>query len=166
MDVATLTNQLVSTDSLENWKTIAAGWDKASKSTAYAQAKPLWVKRMIEQRKLLLHPDVIQSLQHSHWVPNDAHLRMIWASILATLDEPDSKAGFKRIKVKLQQKYGYDWWEDVYWRIKHAYAAHARIKKNYGDSNPGMQMLASKTILFGSMLEDEYIAALKMIPKD
>lgn len=166
MDISGITQKLANTDSLEDWRTVASALDVASKQAAYRQAKPLWVKRMVEQRKLLLHPEVIENLRYNQWVPSDVQLRMIWASVLATLDEPNSKEGFNRIKERLRKKYGYSWWEDVYKRIKPAYAARERIKKKCAGDSQAMQMLAHKTILFGSMFEEEYISALEMIPRD
>lgn len=166
MEVTAIARQFAGIDDLDLWSEVASGLDRSQKQAAIQAAQPLWIERMVKEGKLLLHPEVIDTLSRSHWRPQDNHLQMIWASLLASRDSTDSKEYFQRIKKKLLRKYGRDWWEAVYKRVNHAYAAKARIARNIGDLGPGMHTMAKRSIFIGSIVADEYRAALEMIPKD
>ncbi|MDX7806974.1 hypothetical protein SJS53_09650, partial [Aeromonas caviae] len=101
-----------------------------------------------------------------HWVPNDLQKRMIWASVLASAEGTTSRERFKTIKTCILKKYGRDWWEDVYRRQKHAFAAKERIRKQSASNGPVVNMLIANTLLFGEAARDQVKAALSMIPKD
>ena len=124
-----ISRQLSDIDALETWKDHVQGFSRPQVAEAYERAQPLWVHRMICEDKLYLHPDVIEQLEGQNWIPNDLHKRMIWASLIASDESPNSKKRMCKIKDGLIRKHGKDWWEDVYYRLKHAYAAKERIKK-------------------------------------
>lgn len=166
VDISVMARQLASIDDLDQWAESIPMMEYASKKACFMQAQPLWIERMVTEGKLMLHPEVIETLRRNRWKPADNHLQMIWASLLGTRDSSDSREYFQRIKKKLIAKYGRDWWEEVYLRKDYAYAANARIKKNIGDMGAGMQMMARKSVFMGSIVADEYRAALEMIPKD
>jgi len=157
-----LIEKLSNIDALETWKNHVAGYPKSEVAIAYKEAQPLWVERMIANNQLLLHPEVIEQLRSQNWVPNDLQIRMIWASIIASDESRFSKKRMYRIKESILNRYGNDWWEDVYKRIKPAFAAKQRIKKM--DAGSITTQFLSNTIMGRGMLHDEYLAALKMIP--
>ena len=157
-----LIEKLSNIDALETWKKHVAGYPKSEVAIAYQKAKPLWVERMILNNRLLLHPEIIEQLRSQDWIPNDLQSRMIWASLIASDDSRFSKKRMYRIKESIQKKYGNDWWEDIYQRIKPAFAAKQRIKKM--DSGSITAQFLSNTIMGSDMLREEYLSALKMIP--
>ena len=118
---------------------------------------------MIYENKLYLHPDVIEQLERQGWIPNDLHKRMIWASLIASDESHSSKKRMYKIKNSLIRKYGKDWWEDVYSRIRYAYAAKERIKKIH--SGPAVSAFITNTLIGSEFENDKRIAALRMIPR-
>lgn len=160
-----LVKKLASIDELESWKQHCKGYSLEEKRVAFERAQSLWIARKASENTLYLHPDVIADLRGQNWMPDDLQKRMIWASVLASAEGPNSKNRFKSIKAGLLKKYGRDWWEDVYQRIKHAYAAKERIFKQTSSNGPAINMLVANTHLFGEAARDQIIAALKMVPK-
>ncbi|WP_067099043.1 hypothetical protein [Marinomonas atlantica] len=118
---------------------------------------------MICQSKLYLHPDIVKELEQTSWIPNYLHKRMIWASLIASDESQNSKKRMYRIKDSLIRKYGKDWWEDVYSRLKPVYAAKERIKRIH--SGPAVSAFIAKTYIGAEVEDDERIEALMMIPK-
>lgn len=159
-----LSRKLSDIDELETWKENVQGLPKSEVAKAYQEAIPLWVHRMISENKLFLHPDVIQQLQDQHWLPNDLHKRMIWASLIGSDESPTSKKRMYKIKESLLNRYGRDWWEDVFSRLKHVYAAKERIKKFH--SGPAIQTFISNTFIGADAANVERRKALEMIPKN
>lgn len=166
MNIKLIIDQLVHTDSLEDWAKKTADLSNHDQKIAFEAAKPRWVERMIKDGKLLLHPRVITELRSLNWIPDETHQRMIWASILASLEGENSKDDFKRIKAKLVRKHGHEWWEDVYRRVRPAYAAKERIKNLCQGKSPALNVLAQHSIFIASALHDQRCQALKMIPKE
>lgn len=150
-------------DELETWKNHIQGYSKSDVATAYKEAQPLWIHRMVSDRKLFLHPDVIEQLRNQHWQSSDLHKRMIWASLIGSDESPNSKIRMYKIKASLINKYGKDWWEDVYTRIKPVYAAKERIKKIH--SGPAISAFIGNTLIGAEAYTEEWKRALKMIPK-
>lgn len=157
-----LINKLSNIDALDTWKMHVAGYPKSEVAIAYQKAQPLWVERMIANKQLLLHPEIIGQLRSQNWIPDDLQIRMIWASIIASDESRFSKKRMYRIKKSILKRYGNDWWEDVYKRIKPAFAAKQRIKNMHSGSIT--TYFLSNTIMGRGMLHDEYFAALRMIP--
>ena len=158
-----LSKKLSKIDQLETWKDHIQGFTRSEVAHAYEEAKPLWVNRMLCEHKLYLHPDVIKQLEKQCWIPNDLQKRMIWASIIGSDESYNSKKRMYKIKDSLIKKYGREWWEDVFFRLKHVYAAKERIKKIH--SGPAVPTFISQTFLGAEIANDERLRALKMIPR-
>ena len=158
-----LANNLSLVDALESWKSYVQGYSKSEVAAAYEMAQPLWVQRMVSEQKLYLHPDVIDQLKIQNWQPNDVQKKMIWASLLGADESSDSKKRMYRIKDSLIKKYGKQWWEDVYSRIKPVYAAKERIKKIH--SGPAVSAFINNSSIGSEAASEERNRALKMIPK-
>ena len=150
-------------DELETWKNHTQGYDKSQVAKAYEEAQKLWLKRMISSQRLFLHPDVVDDIQLQGWKATDLQKRMIWASLIATDESRTSKKRMYRIKESLIKKYGEAWWEDVYSRIKPAYAAKERVMKF--NSGPAVSAFISNTFIGGEAAYVERNSALRMIPK-
>ncbi|WP_277811967.1 hypothetical protein [Chromohalobacter canadensis] len=150
-------------DELETWKNHVQGYSKSGVASAYKMAQPLWVQRMVSAQKLFLHPDIVDQLKAQNWQPNDVQKKMIWASILGSDESPESKKRMYRVKDSLIKKYGEEWWEDVYARIKPVYAAKERVKKIY--SGPAVSAFINNTFIGSEAASEERSRALKMIPK-
>ena len=151
-------------DALELWKDHVGGHEKHEIDAAYRLAEPMWVKRMIQSEKLLIHPDVAEKLEIQSWRPDDLQKRMIWASILGTDESSQRKERMYRIKDKLIKRYGRGWWEDVFKRKNSVYAARERIKKNV--DGPAMATFIANTHLGANCAADERLKALRMIPNN
>ena len=158
-----LANKLAKVDELETWNTHADGVEPSIKVEAYKIAEPMWVKRMLESGGLLVHPDVADQLRAQEYRPIDLQKRMIWASVIATDESPNSKERFYQIKEKLIKRYSRDWWEDVFQRKNHVFAAKERIKKSR--SGPMISTFVENTHLGAACAQDELVRALRMIPK-
>lgn len=163
MDTQELANTLAQIDELEAWKAHANGIEPSIKAAAYKIAEPLWVKRILDSGRLLIHPDVTEQLRIQEYKPNDLQKRMIWASVIATDESSQSKERFYKIKAKLIKRYGRDWWEDVYQRKNSVFAAKERMKKNL--AGPMVSTFSANTYLGSSCAQDERAKALSMIPK-
>lgn len=157
--------RLVGTDCLDDWASFCGGLTEKAKTAAFAEAEPLWVLRMLNEEKLLVHPDVSHELRVSGGVPTDLQRRMIWASVLASLDGQDSKTRFAEIRRKIEKKYDNSWWFDVYKRVKPAYAARMRLEKQAGQIGPAVRSFAESSIIGADALISERQAALRMIPR-
>lgn len=159
-----ISEELSRIDDLLSWSEYISEIDTSLRKEAFKLAEPLWVERMFRKGKLLLHPDISEDLKSRGWQPNDTHRKMIWASILVSLDEGDTKAKFREIKAKLIKKHGNNWWFDVYNRVKPTFAAKRRIAKKCHNLTPGLEALSTRTILGKQMIDDERNRALKMLP--
>lgn len=158
-----LANILSSIDALESWKNYVQGYSKSEVAAAYKMARPLWVQRMVSEQKLFVHPDVIEQLRSQNWQPNDVQKKMIWASLLGSDESPESKKRMYKVKDSLIKRYGREWWEDVYSRIKPVYAAKERIRKIH--SGPATSAFIYNTSIGSEAASEERDLALKMIPK-
>lgn len=165
MDTHELVRKLVDSDCLDEWSKLSEGILPEDRVYAFSQAEPLWLARMARAEKLLLHTDVLMELARTGWKPTELQRRMIWASVLASLDGPDRKERFRAIKAKLEKKYGNKGWFDIYQRVKPAYAARMRLQKQREGHGPAFNCLASKTILFGAVAQDQKDRAFSSIPK-
>lgn len=159
-----LIKKLSNIDELETWKNYVQGYSRSEVAKAYEEAQPLWTKRMVSDRKLFLHPDVMEQIKSQDWRANDLQKRMIWASLIGSDESMQSKTRMYRIKNSIIKRYGKDWWEDVYARIKPVYAAKQRIKKIH--SGPAVSMFISNTFIGSEAASDERDKALRMIPKE
>jgi hypothetical protein len=90
---------------------------------------------------------------------------MVWASVLGSADPINSKQRFYVIKKRLLNKYGRDWWEDVYKRKNNVWAAKERIRKKINSNGVAVNTLINSTHLFGNAVQSEIESALKMIPE-
>lgn len=158
-----LSRKLSDIDALETWKDHVQGFSRPQVAEAYERAQPLWVRRMICEDKLYLHPDVIEQIEGQNWIPSDLHKRMIWASLIASDESSNSKKRMYKIKDSLIRKHGKDWWEDVYSRLKHAYAAKERIKRIR--SGPAVSAFIANTFIGSEAVNEERVKALRMIPR-
>ncbi|WP_066017244.1 hypothetical protein [Endozoicomonas atrinae] len=165
MTVHEIAEELSKINNPFEWSRRLNALSSEERSDCKALAEPLWIKRMINQGLLLVHPDIASELKENQWLPSQLHRKMIWASILASIDGPDSKEQFQAIKDSIKKKYGFHWWEDVYKRVKPAYAARDRIRKNECDIGPGLAMVASKSTVVSYALYEQRSDALRMIPK-
>lgn len=164
MDTASLIDELASTDELQNWGAIAAGVPDADRKLAFELAVPLWIRRMVEEWKLLLHPNIIEQLQSQQWKPTELQAKMIWASIVCKLDDPDQKSEKARIRSFIQKRYNTEWWEDVYQRAGKVWPAWDRARKKVFSNGPAINVWAAHSTLVGQALYDEFQAALRMVP--
>tara|TARA_R100000687_G_scaffold54795_1_gene43697 strand:- start:158203 stop:158697 length:495 start_codon:yes stop_codon:yes gene_type:complete len=160
-----LVKKLAAIDELETWIQHCQGYRPEEKKVAFESAQSQWIARKVSENTLYVHPDVIADLRGQNWMPDDLQKRMIWASVLASAEGLNSKNRFKSIKAGLLKKYSRDWWEDVYQRIKPAFAAKERIFKQTSSNGAAIDMLVANTHLFGEAARDQVIAALKMVPK-
>lgn len=151
-------------DEIDRWPDEVSRLNIINKREVFDAAQSLWIERMLKENKLLIHPEVANQLVKQGFIANDLQMKMIWASVLASADGSDSKERFRVIKDRLIKKYGRDWWEDTYRRVKPAYAARERIKKIHKSNGPAMRVLIRKTHLFSDVHSGEVKAALKMIP--
>lgn len=158
-----LAKVLSNNDELETWKNHTQGHDKSQVAGAYEEAQKLWLKRMISEQRLFLNPDVIVDIQRQRWKATGLQKRMIWASLIAADESRASKKRMYRIKKSLIAKYDSDWWEDVYSRIKPAFAAKERIKKI--NSGPAVSKFISITFIGVEAAHMERDSALRMMPK-
>ncbi len=152
-------------DSLETWKDDCPSVPAELKADVFKRAEQLWLERNYRLGKLLIHPKVLDQLQNQSWTASGLQKKMIWASILASLEGADSKSRFYVIKKGLLKKYGRDWWEDVYKRKTNAWAAKDRIRKQQSSYGPALSHLTSNTHLFAEAAERERDKALRMIPE-
>ena len=162
--IRSLAMELASIDRMHLWVERLRGVDRDVAKSAYILGVVHWVPRMAAEAKLYVHPDVLSELMAQSWEPTDIQHRMIWASELASLEGNDSKKTFYEIKRRLIKRHDEAWFEDVYRRMKHAFAARARIAK-LNDHGPAVEMLVRNTILFGGMFAEECQRALEMVPK-
>ena len=160
-----LVQKLTLIDELETWKEYSQGFSPQDKKLAFERAQALWIARKVSENALYLHPDVISDLQRQSWIPNDLQKRMIWASVLVSAEGVRSRERFKSIKNSLINRYGRDWWEDVYKRQKPAFAAKERIRKQIASNGAAVNMLMANTHLFGEVARDQITSALSMVPK-
>ncbi len=158
-----LVDVLTNIDELETWKDHIQGYDKFQVARAYEEAQKLWLKRMISSQRLFLHPDVVDNIKSQGWKATDLQKRMIWASLIAADESASSKKRMYKIKKTIMNKHGKDWWEDVYSRIKPAYAAKERIKKI--SCGPAMSTFISNTLIGAEAAHMDRDGALRMIPK-
>lgn len=160
MSTLELAKALSQVDEPEQWKSHIPSFYTDSNKAAFELAEPLWIKRMIATNKLYLHPNVIKHLKAKHFKPTDLQKRMIWASILAANDDKARKIAIKKL---VKEKYGFDWWEDVYGRTERAWVAKERINKKLNSNGSGMNALISNTNVFGNAAQYEIESALKNI---
>ena len=155
-------------DNLEDWSKCSelSIVDKEYKKIIYKLAIKLWIKRKIGDGTLLLHPDIQEELIRRDFEPLSLHKKMIWASQLASYNGLDSREYFKRIKRKIIAKYGVVWWEDVYNRVKPAYATRQRLLKQIDNIGGATGYFASKSSFLGGVLMETRMDILKMIPKE
>jgi len=165
MSIHEIARTISKIDELEVWNDHFPNSYSGYKKDVFELAQPLWVERMIQQKKLLIHPNVIKQLHKQSFKPTDLQNRMIWASVLASSNEANSKQRFAVIKKRLLKKYGREWWEDVYKRKNNAWAAKERIRKKTSSNGSGVNTLINNTILFADMAQSERESALKMIPE-
>lgn len=160
-----IAKRLANIDAPDHWNESCPPIKKNEKNYVFELSEQLWLKRMVESKKLYLHPSIFEQLHEQLWVANDLQKRMIWASVLASCEGNDSKVRFRKIKESLLKKHGRDWWEDVYPRIKKAWAAKERIRKKVLTQGSAVSVLINNTHLFQSFAIDEWNRALEMIPK-
>lgn len=161
--MANLVEFLTSIDDLETWKDPIQGYDECQVARAYKEAQRLWLKRMISSQRLFLHPDIVENIKSQDWEATDLQKRMIWASLIVADESASSKKRMYKIKESIINKHGKDWWEDVYSRIKPAYAAKERIKKI--GCGPAMSTFISSTLIGAEAARMDRDGALRMIPK-
>ena len=152
-------------DSLDEWINHCPLMGREEKKEIYALAEKMWIARMVREQKLLIHPEVSEQLELQSWVATDVQKRMIWASVLASAHGDDSKARFRKVKESLINKYGREWWEDVYKRQKPAWAAKERIRKYKERRTEAVDKFISNTHIGACAASDEVDQALRMIPK-
>lgn len=165
MDKLNLIKKLSEIEALESWSSYCIDLQLTERREVFQAAQKLWLQRMAQKGKLLIHPDVLIELETQSWEPNNLQKKMIWASVIALAEGPDSNERFQAIKIKLLKKYGRVWWEDVFKRKNNAFAAKERIKKKTVQSSIAISTLVKNTVLFSGFAAEERDAALRMIPK-
>lgn len=165
MNIHDIAKKISNIDDLETWNEYFPNSYVGSKKDVFELAQPLWVERMINSQKLLIHPNVITQLKKQCFKSNDVQNRMIWASVLASADPVNSKQRFTVIKKCLLNKYGRVWWEDVFKRKNNAWAAKDRIRKITNYNGKAVNTLINNTHLIGDAFQSEIMIALKMIPE-
>lgn len=165
MSIHEIARTISKIDELEVWNDHFPNSYSGSKKPVFELAQPLWIERMIKTQKLFIHPNIFKQLQEQSFQPTDIQKRMIWASVLASADGSNSKQRFAIIKKRLLNKYGRDWWEDVFKRKNNAWAAKERIRKKTGSNSIAVNTLINNTSLFANAAQSEIETALKMIPE-
>lgn len=158
-------HNLSHTDDLELWPTVTNNLSPADQSAAINMARPLWIERMTNQNRLIFHPKTLADLRTKKWEPSEQQLQMIWANLLVNLEGPSSQESFQRIKTKLKNKYGFDWWEGTYAKIKPIYATRQQIKKHEKELGPTISMLKTNTHYFAEGLAQQTNELLMSLPK-
>lgn len=158
-------NRFVSIDELHEWGNSIPEAKGSERREAFSAAIPLWVERMINEGKLLLHPSVIDALKSQNWQPNEIQKKMIWASIVCKLDRSEQKQEKARIRQLIQNHYDNNWWEDVYERAGRVWPAWDRYRKNILSAGSATKQFASYSSVLGEAFRDEYLAVLKMVPR-
>lgn len=156
---------LAAIDSLWDWRQYAKGKVFENKPEVFKRAQSQWLERMIRSYKLMINPKIAREIYEAGWEASDLHIRMIWASDLAVRNDK-SKSTFNQVKRHLRKKYGHDWWEDVYWRIKPAYAAISRIRKIESENDAIKFGAENGSSFFAGLIADQYQSALKGIPAE
>jgi hypothetical protein len=165
MSILTLAKEISNIDEIETWNEHFPNSYSGSKKDVFEIAQPLWVERMISEQKLFVHPNIIKQLKEQYFQPNDLQNRMVWASVLGSANPINSKQRFYVIKKRLLNKYGRDWWEDVYKRKNNVWAVKERIRKKTNSNGVAVNTLINSTHLFGNAVQSEIESALKMIPE-
>ena len=164
-DLSSYITKLVSLDKLYDWGNSIPEITGDDRKKVFSEATPLWVKRMIKEGKLLLHPEIIEELRIHEWFPTELHKKMIWSSIVCQLDGKEQKTEKARIRKIIQEKYNNDWWEDVYNRAGLVWPAWDRFRKNVLSVGSGTHMLAIHSSVVRYAMQDEFNEVLKMVPK-
>jgi len=162
MNINDLAKTLSQIDEPEEWANHIPSLYSGPSKTIFELAEPLWVQRMINQNKLYVHPNVIKQLKAQSFISTDLQNRMIWASILASNNDDNRKATIKKL---VKEKYGFDWWEDVYGRTRKMWIAKERIRKKLNGNGVGMNALINNTSLFANAAQSEIESALKEVPE-
>lgn len=163
-DLEVNVKKLVATDELQDWGAVVSCLKGDARRKAFETATPLWVERMINEGKLLLHPSVIAQLRQENWSPNELQKQMIWASIVCKLDSPEQKAEKVRVRSLLQKHYDNYWWEQVYERAGKVWPAWDRYRKNIQSVGLATATLATHSSVLGQAFGQEFKAILKMVP--
>lgn len=164
MDIGELVKQLVDVDYPDEWSAMTKDCRKEDRAAVFKEAEPVWLERMAAEGKLLMHPDALSDLAKAGWRPTDLHRRMIWASVLASLEGADSKVRFNSIKARLRRKHGNEWWFDVYKRLKATYGARMWLRRQREENGDAVNFLASRTVLVAAAVQDQVDRALRSIP--
>ncbi|AOS97839.1 hypothetical protein AUP74_02437 [Microbulbifer aggregans] len=156
--------KLVATDKLQDWGEVASEIKGRNRSKTFQVAAPLWIKRMVNEGKLLLNPSIIAQLREQEWIPTELQKQMIWASIVCKLDSPEQRQEKARIRSLIQKRYDNEWWEEVYERAGRVWPAWDRYKKNILSVGTATATLAAHSSVLGQAFNREFEAILKMVP--
>ncbi|MDE1476754.1 hypothetical protein KKJ01_00415 [Xenorhabdus bovienii] len=153
-------------DDLESWPSHTLALEKKDKEHVCESARRLWIKRKISDGSLLLHLDIREELIQREYNPLSIHMKMIWASLLASYDGANRTEYIQRIKKKIIKKYGDEWWSDVDKRIIPAYKARQYILKYIDGAGAAVKYAASQSMFLGDVYRESRNDALRKIPKE
>ncbi|KLU15853.1 MULTISPECIES: hypothetical protein [Xenorhabdus] len=153
-------------DNFETWMVHVQFLEKKEAEHVCESARRLWIKRKISDGSLLLHPDIREELIQRKYDPLPIHMKMIWASLLASYDGANRTEYIQRIKKKIIKRYDDEWWSDVNKRISPAYKARQYILKNIDGAGAAVKYAASQSMFLGDIYLESRNDALRRIPKE
>ena len=165
-EVKEVINTLSSIDDLEAWNEVRKTVHVELREIHLNYAMYKWIERMITQEKLLLHPNVKQELVSRDYKPLVKHKKMIWASLLATYENKDSKERFDRIKGKIKKHYTSRWWLDVYNIYNQFRIVYLKLKRIDEKNGGGIALLASKSTFIGNAIQEEREKLMRELPTE
>ncbi|WP_299265177.1 hypothetical protein [uncultured Psychrosphaera sp.] len=159
-----LIDELATTYNLEQWGQVAKEVEDADKKILFELAERLWIKRMVNNQSLLMHPDAKAELVSRDFKLLAKHRKMVWANVLVNLEGADSIERFNQIKEKIIKKHSSIWWRDVYNKVKPTYAVKKRLEEiNLG---PSFSVAAANSSFFGGVASESRDDILRMIPNE
>lgn len=153
-------------DNIEQWKDCVSELPPKHKKYVFEFAGPKWIQRMLESNKLLIHPDVKEELKRRNYKPLKRHKQLIYASLLASYNNPDSQDYFYRLKAKIEKKHNTHWWKGVFDRIKPTYAVRKRLEEVSRATGPALKAFASQSVFMGNALIEERESIMERLPKE
>ncbi|WP_394179580.1 hypothetical protein [Marinomonas posidonica] len=155
--VATTLSQI---NEIETWKQCSPQLTREQRLECYKIAQRLWLERSYAANKLYINLGVIEELKANDWQPNTIQKQMIWASVIASVDSKTQRNRFNIIKQKLVKKYGWNWYNECYRRVKKAFSARKWIENR--SFEPDSAYMGS--MFLREVSNEHVIAALKSIP--
>ena len=82
---------------------------KSKCDTVAMLAKRAWLKKICNS-SYPLHPDVKRNIERKCYFLSESDSFLIWATIIALIDGDNSDERYRKCKLNIEQKYGYEVW--------------------------------------------------------